>query len=131
MIGLDTNVLVRYLTQDDAAQARRASALIAESTARGARCYLSPIVLCELTWVLREAYDQTRTSLLSTLDLLLSTRQFEIGDKDLVREAIEAFRAGSADFADYLIGAMSRRDGCAETVTFDRRLRDVAGFRVL
>ena len=98
---------------------------------RRARCYLSPIVLCELTWVLRDAYDQTRPSLLSTLDLLLSTRQFEIGDKDLVRDAIEAFRAGSADFADYLIGATSRRDGCAETVTFDRRLRAAAGFRVL
>ena len=131
MIGLDTNVLVRYLTQDDAAQARRAGALIAESTAGGGRCYLSPVVLCELTWVLREAYDQTKSSLLSTLDLLLSTRQFEIGEKDLVRDAVEAFRTGRADFADYLIGAMSRRDGCAETVTFDRRLRDAAGFRLI
>jgi predicted nucleic-acid-binding protein len=131
MIGLDTNVLVRYLTLDDAAQARRASALITESTSGGARCYLSPVVLCELTWVLREAYDRTKPDLLSTLDLLLSTRQFEIGDKDLVRDAVEAYRAGRADFADYLIGAMSRRDGCAETVTFDRRLRDAAGFRVI
>ena len=131
MIGLDTNVLVRYLTQDDTAQARRAGAAIAEHTAAGERCYLGPIVLCELTWVLREAYGQTRASLITTLDLILATRQFEIGHKDAVRDAVEAFRAGRADFADYLIGAMGRRDGCEETVTFDRRLRDTAGFRVI
>jgi len=131
MIGLDTNVLVRYLTQDDTAQARRAGAAIAEHTAAGERCYLGPIVLCELTWVLREAYGQTRASLITTLDLILATRQFEIGHKDAVRDAVEAFRAGRADFADYLLGAMSRRDGCEETVTFDRRLRDTAGFRVI
>jgi predicted nucleic-acid-binding protein len=131
VIGLDTNVLVRYLTQDDPAQARRANALIAEQVAVDARCYLSPVVLCELTWVLREAYDQSKADLLRTLDLILATRQFEIGDKDLVREAVEAFRAGRADFADYVIGAMAGRSGCDETVTFDRRLRGAAGFRVL
>jgi predicted nucleic-acid-binding protein len=131
MIGLDTNVLVRYLTQDDAAQARRANAVIAEAAASGERCYLSPIVLCELTWVLREAYDRSRSDLVKVLDLMLSTRQFEIGHKDLVRDAIEAFRTGPGDFADYLIGAEHRQAGCAETVTFDRHLRATASFRVL
>jgi predicted nucleic-acid-binding protein len=131
MTGLDTNVLVRYLTQDDPDQARRANAVVAERTTGGARCFLGPIVLCELTWVLREAYGRSKGDLVKTLDLILATRQFEIGDKDLVREALQAYRTGRADFADYLIGATHQLAGCAETVTFDRRLRGASGFRVL
>ena len=131
MTGLDTNVLVRYLTQDDAIQARRANAAIAEATADGDRCYVGAVVLCELTWVLREAYQQSKADLLKTLDLILATRQFLVGDKDSVREALEAYRSGRADFADYLVGISARQAGCSDTVTFDRRLRGAAGFRVL
>jgi predicted nucleic-acid-binding protein len=129
--GLDTNVLVRYLTQDDAEQARRANTLIAELASAGTRCFIGPIVLCELTWVLREAYDRHKADIVRTLDMILSTRQFEIGDKDLVREALEVYRTGRADFADYLIGAEHRQAGCTETATFDRRLRGASGFRLL
>lgn len=131
MTGLDTNVLVRYLTQDDPDQARRANAVVAERTSGGQRCFVGPIVLCELTWVLREAYGRAKADLVKTLDLILATKQLEIGDKDLVREALDAYRAGRADFADYLIGAGHRQAGCAETVTFDRRLGGASGFRVL
>lgn len=131
MIGLDTNVLVRYLTQDDATQARKAGALIAGAVARGERCAVSAVVLCELVRVLRDAYGTSKEELVSTLDRILSTQQFEITDKDRVREAFEAFRDGRADFADYVIGASNRQAGCAETVTFDRRLRGAAGFRIL
>ena len=60
MIGLDTNVLVRFLTEDDPAQATRAAALIATFTARGDRCFIDPVVLCELSWVLRGAYDVSK-----------------------------------------------------------------------
>jgi predicted nucleic-acid-binding protein len=131
MNGLDTNVLVRYLTQDDPEQARKANAVVAESTAGSGRCYIGPVVLCELTWVLRESYDRTKPDLIKTLELILATRQFEIGSKDVVRAAVEAYRTGRGDFADYLIGESHRQDGCAETVTFDRRLRGATGFRVL
>jgi len=131
VIGLDTNILVRYLTQDDPAQARRATAIVIETTGRGDRCFIGAVVLCELTWVLREAYSRTKTELVKTLDLILATRQFEIGDKDLVREALQAYREGRADFADYVIGAGHRHAGCDETVTFDRRLQGAAGFKVV
>jgi predicted nucleic-acid-binding protein len=124
-------VLVRYLTQDDPDQSRRANAMVAERTSGVGRCFVGPIVLCELTWVLREAYGRTKADLVKTLDLLLATRQFDIGDKDLVRAALDAYRAGRADFADYLLGVSHRHAGCIETVTFDRRLRGAAGFRVL
>jgi len=131
VIGLDTNVLVRYLTQDDAAQARRANEIISQTTERGERCRLDSIVLCELTWVLRESYDQGKADIIKTLELILATRQFEIGDKDLVREALEAFRDGRGDFADYLIGIRDRQAECEQAVTFDRRLRGSPLFRVI
>ncbi len=131
MIGLDTNVLVRYLTEDDPVQARKAAACIASAVARGDRCFISPVVLCELTWVLGGAYDVSKADLLLTLDRLMATAQFVIGGKDVVRGAIEAYRRGRADFADYLIGAAHRAADCAKTATFDRRLRDAKGFQVI
>ena len=131
MIGLDTNVLVRYLTQDDAAQARKADALINGAVARRERCVIGPIVLCELVWVLRDAYGTPKDDLVGALDRILATQQFEILDKDRVLEALEVYRTGRADFADYVIGAAHRHAGCSETATFDRRLRGAKGFRLL
>jgi predicted nucleic-acid-binding protein len=129
--GLDTNVLVRYLTEDHPVQARKAAAWIGTVVARGERCFIGTVVLCELAWVLRGAYDVSKADLLLTLDRVLATAQFVIGDKDVVRAAIAAYRAGRADFADYVIGAAHREAGCDKTVTFDRRLRRAAGFQVL
>jgi predicted nucleic-acid-binding protein len=129
--GLDTNVLVRYLTEDDPVQARRAAAWIGTAVARGERCFISPVVLCELAWVLRAAYRVGKPDLLLTLDRLLATAQFVIGDKDLVRAAVETYRTGRAEFADYLIGEIHRDAGCDRTATFDRRLRDSRAFQVL
>jgi len=131
VIGLDTNVLVRYLTQDDPAQARRANAVVAAALEKGERCRLDSVVLCELVWVLRGAYECDKATVLDTLERVLATAQFDIGDKDLVRLALEDHRRGSGDFADYLIGHRNRDAGCASTATFDRRLRSSAVFRVL
>ena len=99
--------------------------------ARGERCYISPIVLCELAWVLRGAYRISKPDLLLTFDRLLATTQFVIGEKDVVRAAVEAYRTGQADFADYVIGLSHREAGCDRTATFDRRLRGVTPFQVL
>jgi predicted nucleic-acid-binding protein len=129
--GLDTNVLARYLTEDDPVQSRRAADLIRTVTTRGGRCYISAIVLCELAWVLRRAYRVSQRDLVETLDRILATTQFVIGDKDLVRQGLDAYRAGRADFADYVIGAVHADAGCAKTATFDRRLRGAGGFQVI
>ena len=131
MQGLDTNVLVRYLTQDDPKQSARADAFITTVITRRGRCFISAVVLCELTWVLRYAYKITKDDLLMTIDRLLQTNQFEIGDREHVRKAMHAYRGGKADFADYLIGALAHDAGCDVTATFDRRLRGAAGFQVL
>jgi predicted nucleic-acid-binding protein len=131
MTGLDTNVLVRYLTEDDPEQARRAAAWIGTAVARGEDCFISAMVLCEMTWVLCGAYDVSKSDLLLTLDRLLATVRFVIGDKDVVRRAVDAYRSGRADFADYVIGALNQEAGCEKTVTFDRRLRGDAHFQIL
>ena len=131
MTGLDTNVLVRYLTEDDPVEGRKAGAALRTAIAKGERCFISAIVLCELAWVLRGAYKVTKSDLVETLDRLLLTTQFIIGDKDVVRAALEAYRQGKADFADYVIGAAHQDAGCTRTVTLDRRLRGRAQFQIL
>ena len=122
MTGIDTNVLVRYLTQDHAAQARRANSLLMDLAGRREPCHLSSIVLCELVWVLRGAYRHGKTEVVAVLEKILDTAQFSIEDKDLVRSALDDFRSGAGDFADYLLGHRNKSVGCTKTSTFDRNL---------
>lgn len=131
MIGLDTNVLVRYLTQDDPAQARRANALIDGAARKGERLQLDVVVLCETVWVLRGAYEFDKLTVADAVERVLDAAQFSIEERDLLREALAAFRSGQADFADYVLGLRNRRAGCEATVTFDRALRRSGLFRVL
>ena len=131
MTGLDTNVLLRYLTQDDPAQAKTASAIIDDAAAKGETLLIHPIVLCELVWVLESAYDYGRLDVASTLDRILRTAQFEVADKETVWSAWADYRSGKADFADYLIGRANGQLGATHTVTFDRELKGHRQFRVL
>jgi predicted nucleic-acid-binding protein len=131
MKGLDTNVLVRYLTQDDPAQARKANALIDGAARRGERLHLDIVVLCELAWVLLSAYHVTRDTVAATLARLLEVRQFSIEDRDLLRQAVESYQEMGGDFADYAVGLRNQRAGCSTTVTFDRRLHRHALFSAL
>ncbi len=128
MIGLDSNVLVRYLVQDDQVQAARATRCI---EAADARCFIGVIVLCEIVWVLESVYGFDRTTVIDTFEKILMTAQFEIEDKDLVLRALDDFRNSRADFADCLIGRRNRAAGCSETVTFDKPLKALDGFRLL
>jgi predicted nucleic-acid-binding protein len=131
VIGLDTNILARYLTQDDPAQSRRANAVIAEATRRGDRWAVNTIVLCELVWVLRDAYGFDRETVVTTLEKILDTGQFVIEDRDMARRALADYRHGPGDFSDYLIGWRNREAGCSETATFDRALRRSGLFRLV
>jgi predicted nucleic-acid-binding protein len=124
MIGLDTNVLVRYLTQDDPSQAKKANAFLAHAEARREKLHLDVVVLCEIVWVLRGAYDLSKDSVCGALDKILDAAIFSVDDRDLVRDALQAYRAGRGDFSDHLLGARNRRAGCQVTVTFDRALKD-------
>lgn len=131
MTGLDTNVLVRYLTQDDPAQARKVNAIVSETVAAGERCFINGVVLCELVWVLRGAYKLDKATIVTALERILATVQFDIEDRDQAGLALEDYRPGRGDFADYLIGRRNQAAGCGETVTFDARLKGGRVFRVL
>lgn len=129
MIGLDTNVLVRYLTQDDPAQAARASRVI--DAAKSASLYVSLIVICELVWVLEDAYDQTRAQIGELIEKMLLTDQFVFEAKELLWNALTDYRSGKGDLSDYLIGRIAQHGGCQHTLTFDRALKNHGMFRLL
>jgi predicted nucleic-acid-binding protein len=127
MIGLDTNVLLRYFLRDDVAQAARA----ARELARDEHFLIDGIVLCELVWVLETGYGLSRAEIAATLESILTTAQFEIDGKDLVLAALGDFRASAADFSDCLIGRRNRAASASQTITFDRSLKGLEGFRLL
>lgn len=120
MKGLDTNVLVRYLTQDDPRQSKRANALIESALSGDDGLHIDTLVLCELVWVLRAAYHLERATVAATLLQLIDAAQLSMGERDLAREAANRYRAGPGDFADYIIGLRNRAAGCETTLTFDR-----------
>jgi len=131
VIGIDTNVLVRYLTQDDPDQAQVVDDLIAKSIRESVVLHVDDVVLCELVWVLRGAYRFKKSTIATALDKILSTALFSFDDRDLLRQALDAYRDHGGDFADYAIGARNAKSGCDVTVTFDRGLRGSEGFLVL
>lgn len=128
MIALDTNVLVRYLTADDAEQAERAAAVIDDAVARGESLFISHIVLCEVTWVLTRAFRLAKPELVAVLDDIVRTAQFVVEDPAIARRALSRFAAGAADFADYIIAERTAGAGCRVVVTFDRKLVRERGF---
>lgn len=132
MRGLDTNVLLRFLTADDPVQAERVGALFAAAERSGERFFVSVIALCELSWTLRgRPYRLDRAQIAAVLERILDTSLLEVQDRGLVRRALADFRPGRADFADYLLGWQSLGAGCAGTVTFDRALSGATGFSLL
>lgn len=127
MIGLDTNILVRYLTKDDEKQWEQAAAIIE----RGEQCFIANIVLCELVWVLRGSpYQFSREEISTTIEIMLQCLVFELENRSLVYQALQRFKQGNADFSDYLIGAIYQNYGCSSTVTFDKKLRSEKGFNL-
>jgi predicted nucleic-acid-binding protein len=131
MVGLDTNVLVRYLTRDAPEQYRAAKAFIESTCTQENPGVIGPVVLCELVWVLTGAYDATKAEVVRVVDQLLRTRQLVVQDRDVVRRALADYQHRSADFADCLIGRMNQEAGCTETVTFDRRAAALDAWREL
>ena len=131
MIGLDTNVLVRYLTHDDPAQYAKAAAFISAAVERGDQFLVNTPVLCELVWVLGTAYEYSREEIAGALEQLFATAQFDVERLDDARHALSDFRTTKADFGDALIGRINRSLGAEHTVTFDRDLKGIETFRVL
>ena len=122
MIALDTNVLIRLLTQDDPKQAAIAAKWVGEAESRKEALFLNRIVLCELVWVLSGAYGFSKSKIIRILEELLSTENLVVENRDIVFEALKDYAGANADFVDYLIGRSNEAEGCSKTLTFDRKL---------
>lgn len=120
MIGIDTNILVRYLVRDDPAQTEAASALL-ESLTANSPGIVQPVVLCEIVWVLESAYGYAKPLIVQALRQLLVTQELRVPDYDLAWAALRRFQEGTADFSDYLIQECNRAEGCVTTYTFDKK----------
>jgi len=129
--GLDTNVLVRYMTEDDPRQAAAAAKEIEGAGKKGEKLVVRPLVLCELAWVLESAYGIGKKELLEVFERILRTAQFEIPGKDLVWKSLADYRTGRGDFSDYLLGRWNEDEGASVTITFDKALRGTPRFHVL
>lgn len=126
MIGLDTNILVRYLTRDDEQQWQQAATVIQQNQP----CFVTNIVLCELVWVLGgTTYGFRKDEIVSVLEAMLHSAAFEFEERSTADQALQRYKQGKADFSDYLIGAVSRQAGCTVTVSFDGKLKGERGFQ--
>lgn len=129
MIALDTNVLVRFLVEDDRRQALRARSVVATAIAENDQLYVSDIVACEVVWVLEAAYGFGRDQISAVLNRLVHARHLRFRSADQIVQALEAYQGGNGDFADYLIRADAVESGCEAVVTFDKVLHREAYFR--
>lgn len=130
MIGLDTNVIVRFMMEDDPVQTPIAGRLFA-SFAPENPGYVSMVTLVELVWVLRSSYDATREQIQRVIATLLRSRGLRVERSDLAWLALSAYSRGTADFADYLIERGGKAFGCDYSVTFDRDAANSAGMKLL
>ena len=126
MIGLDTNVLVRYIMQDDPRQSPKATAIVESLEGAGSAC-ITLVSMVELVWVLTASFELTRAQVSQALDGILRTKQFKIENADQVIRALRVFKLGKSDFADCLIERSANSAGCVKTVTFDVKASKHAG----
>ena len=130
MIGLDTNVLVRYFAQDDAKQTPLANRIMS-SLSKDEPAFISIVTLCELVWVLEDAYDQKKPRILDVLRGLLESDEMEIENKPVAWAAFATFRDAALDFSDAIILESGKDTGCVHTVTFDKLAARTPGFVLL
>lgn len=128
MIGLDTNVLVRFLAQDGAKQAVTANKLFS-SLSQAHPAYITQVSLVELVWVMQGCYGVSKKDLVSILDRLFHTRELVIENLDIAVQALSVFTNSNAEFSDCIIECNSRLAGCTKTMTFDRNAANHSGMR--
>ena len=133
MTGLDTNVLVRYIMQDDAKQSLKASKLI-ESLTPEAPGFVATVAVVELAWVLSTSYGLSRLQVAQAFETLLRTKELVVERADQVIKALRVFKSTSADFADFadcLIERSAAGAGCDRTMTFDIAAAKLAGMTLV
>lgn len=131
MTGLDTNILTRYLAQDDPIQSLRATRLIERELSARNPGLISVVVLLELLWVLESVYALGEAARISVVERLLAAKELRLEAPQLVRKALLIKSTASAGLADILIGLIYQAQGAHETATFDKRASKLPGWRLL
>ena len=131
MIGLDTNILVRYIVRDDLRQTKAATRLIESRCTADDPGLVASIVLCEIAWVLNRAYGYDRDAISAVLRRLLTVEELRVQESDLAWSALNLFENGKADFADYMIGVFNQVQYVEATYTLDRDAAESPLFKLL
>jgi predicted nucleic-acid-binding protein len=131
VIGLDTNVVIRYLTQDDPRQSAAATRLFENTLSVENPGFVSVITLCEICWVLAESYGADRERIRAVIEGLLGSKQVLVESSELVWKALRAWQGSAAAFSDALIGEVAAAQGADHVATFDKAAAKLARFRLL
>lgn len=133
MIGLDTNVIIRYLTQDDPLQSELANQVITRSINQGEWLWVSQITLCETIWVLERAYKLSKEEIIDILHILMQTQELVFEMHDVIWRAIQDYKmCKTVGFADCLIGRQNASNDCQFTYTFDKDAsKELTTFQIL
>jgi predicted nucleic-acid-binding protein len=120
MIAIDTNILVRYLVQDDPEQAKMASELLEKYSGYPQSIFVNNVIICELTWVLERGYKYSKNQVASTIRSILSTEEFSFEYHNVLWLALEEYELKNIDFSDSLIAQLNKYYGYDKTFTFDK-----------
>jgi predicted nucleic-acid-binding protein len=131
MIGLDTNILVRYLTQDDPVQSAKAAEILERLLTEKNPGFVSVVAMVETVWVLDRAYFLTAQEIAAAIERLLQVEVLAIENEQEVFTAMVALKQGRGSFADALIAELGARVGCTRTLTFDRKAARLPGFELV
>lgn len=121
-IGLDTNLVVRFITQDDTTQTKNVRKLLESYRGNLRSLYIADVSLCEIIWVLKTAYKYDKKSIVETLQALMGIEEFRFSSKELIKQALALYENGKASFADYFIILKNKEAGCEYTYSFDKTL---------
>ena len=131
MIGVDTNILLRFALRDDAAQFPAASAFLEDASRLDEPAVVCPVALVEFVWTLMRRHRFSKHRVIDILDALTDSGRVIYSDDSLIRDCVDQWRVGDADLPDYLIAAVNLHAGARTTLTFDQTAAQEPGFSLL
>ena len=131
MIGLDTNVVVRYLAQDDPIQSAKATQIFERRLTEREPGFISLVTMVETVWVLATVYGLPAQEIAQAVERMLQADTLVVQNEQEVFTAVVALKSGRGSFADALVGALGAWAGCSSTLTFDRKAGRLLGFEIL
>ncbi|MEZ4296307.1 MAG: type II toxin-antitoxin system VapC family toxin [Polyangiaceae bacterium] len=123
MVGVDTNVLLRFFVIDDEAQHKAVVRRFSKMEKAGEKAFVSSVVIAELVWGLRSIYGYSRSQIANVVEAILEGALFEVDGRSVLSSAVKAYRSGGPDLADLLILELALDRGARALLTFDAKLR--------